>query len=206
MSSTSIAIQRPNLRWRIIDITVTAVIGVVSGIVFWGFDFISNPLMGFFGGLVPGLGAIVWGMWNLAAPLAALIVRKPGAALFAQIVASAVELTLGNQWGAGGSLVAGSLQGLCAEIAFLIFAYRVWNLWTAMLSGALACLCGFVYMWVTAMQGMDFFSAYVLITLIVGVISGALIAGALMWVLQRQLSKTGALDKFPSGHTESVRN
>lgn len=198
--STTQQSPRGRLRWRVVDITVTVVIGVACGVIFWGYDFVSSPLSGLLNGIIPGLGALGWGMWNLAAPLAGLIVRKPGAALLAQIIGSAVELTLGNQWGAGGSLVAGTLQGLCAELAFLLFAYRVWNLGTAMLSGALACLCGFVYMWFTSMQGMEFFSVYVLVTLIVGVLSGAVIAGALMWVVQRQIAKTGALDRFASGH------
>ena len=201
--SSSQQSSRPSLRWRVVDITVTVVIGVACGVVFWGYDFLSSPLSGFLNGVIPGLGALGWGMWNLAAPLAGLIVRKPGAALLAQIIGSAVELTLGNQWGAGGSLVAGSLQGLCAELAFLVFAYRVWNLGTAILSGSLACLCGFVYMWFTSMQGMEFFSTYVLVTLVVGVLSGAVIAGALMWVVQRQIAKTGVLSQFRSGRVSA---
>ena len=64
--------------------------------------------------------------------------RKPGAALFAETLAAFLELTLGNQWGVGGSLIVGIIQGLGAEIAFAVFAWKKWNIGTTILSGALA--------------------------------------------------------------------
>ena len=65
----------------------------------------------------PGFEGLLNGFWLFAGPLAAIIVRKPGAALFAETLAAFLELTLGNQWGVGGSLIVGIIQGLGAEIA-----------------------------------------------------------------------------------------
>ena len=76
--------------------------------------------------------------WLFAGPLAAIIVRKPGAALFAETLAAALELTMGNQWGVGGSLIVGIVQGLGAEIGLAIFAYKKWDLLSTTISGALA--------------------------------------------------------------------
>ena len=66
--------------------------------------------------MTPGFEGLLNGFWLFAGPLAAIIVRKPGAALFAETLAAFLELTLGNQWGVGGSLIVGIIQGLGAEI------------------------------------------------------------------------------------------
>ncbi|PVV62901.1 ABC transporter permease, partial [Bifidobacterium animalis subsp. lactis] len=67
----------------------------------------------------------------------------------AEPVAAFVELTLGNQWGVGGSLIVGLMQGLGAELAFALFAYKGWTNLVVLLSGALSgARCG-VYYWFT---------------------------------------------------------
>lgn len=88
------------------------------------------------------------------------------------------------------------LQGVGAELGFALLAYRVWNLASTMLSGALAGLgCG-IYYWITN-PGWGVLRASVYLA--TSVVSGALIAGGLSWVLYRMLMKTGALDHFASG-------
>ena len=126
----------PSLRWRVADIAVTVVIAVASGVVFWAVDLIYQPVASVFQ-VVPGLSSLLDGLYYFAAPLAILIVRKPGAALFAELIAAFVEAMMGSQWGGMGTLIPGLVQGLGAELA-----YRVWNIGTAMLSGALAGLGG----------------------------------------------------------------
>lgn len=74
--------------------------------------------------MTPGFEGLLNGIWLFAGPLAAIIVRKPGAALFAETLAAALELAMGNPWGIGGSLIIGICQGLTAEIGFAIFAYK----------------------------------------------------------------------------------
>jgi hypothetical protein len=106
-------------RWRAIDITVASVIAVASGIVFRLVDLIVIVPYAALEGVLPGLAGLLSGFWYFAGVLTMLIVRKPGAALYAETVAACLELVLGNQWGAGGSLVAGIAQGLLTEIAFL---------------------------------------------------------------------------------------
>ncbi|MDN6051211.1 MAG: ECF transporter S component [Bifidobacterium mongoliense] len=113
------------------------VIAVASGVVFWAVDLIYQPVASVFQ-VVPGLSSLLDGLYYFAGPLAILIVRKPGAALFAELIAAFVEAMMGSQWGGMGTLIPGLVQGLGAELAFLFFAYRVWNIGTAMLSGALA--------------------------------------------------------------------
>ena len=52
-----------------------------------------------------------------------MIIRKPGAALFVELVAGFVSMALGNQWG-WETMYSALAQGLGAELVFAIFAYR----------------------------------------------------------------------------------
>lgn len=183
-------------RWRVVDLVTATAIAAASGLVFWMWDFICTAPLTLFGAVTPGFEGILNAFWLFAGPLATIIIRKPGAALYAETVAALLELLLGNQWGAGGSLVVGIMQGVGAELGFALLAYRVWNLASTMLSGALAGLgCG-IYYWITN-PGWGVLRASVYLA--TSVVSGALIAGGLSWVLYRMLMKTGALDHFASG-------
>ena len=183
-------------RWRVVDLVTATAIAAASGLVFWMWDFICTAPLTLFGAVTPGFEGILNAFWLFAGPLAAIIIRKPGAALYAETVAAMLELLLGNQWGAGGSLVVGIMQGGGAELGFALLAYRVWNLASTMLSGALAGLgCG-IYYWITN-PGWGVLRASVYLA--TSVVYGALIAGGLSWVLYRMLMKTGALDHFASG-------
>ena len=183
-------------RWRVVDLVTATAIAAASGLVFWMWDFICTAPLTLFGAVTPGFEGILNAFWLFAGPLAAIIIRKPGAALYAETVAAMLELLLGNQWGAGGSLVVGIMQGVGAELGFALLAYRVWNLASTMLSGALAGLgCG-IYYWITN-PGWGVLRASVYLA--TSVVSGARIAGGLSWVLYRMLMKTGALDHFASG-------
>lgn len=183
-------------RWRVVDLVTATAIAAASGLVFWVWDFICTAPLTLFGAVTPGFEGILNAFWLFAGPLAAIIIRKPGAALYAETIAAMLELLLGNQWGAGGSLVVGIMQGIGAELGFALLAYRVWNLASTMLSGALAGLgCG-VYYWITN-PGWGALRASVYLA--TSVVSGTLIAGGLSWMLYRMLMKTGALDHFASG-------
>lgn len=183
-------------RWRVVDLVTATAIAAASGLIFWVWDFVCTAPLALFGAITPGFEGILNAFWLFAGPLAAIIIRKPGAALYAETIAAMLELLLGNQWGAGGSLVVGIMQGLGAELGFALLAYRVWNLASAMLSGALAGLgCG-IYYWITN-PGWGTLRASVYLG--TSVVSGALIAGGLSWALYRMLLKTGALDHFASG-------
>ena len=43
---------------------------------------------------------LIYGVWFMAATIAAYIIRKPGAALITEVLASAIELLMGNSGGA----------------------------------------------------------------------------------------------------------
>ena len=192
-------------RWRVVDIVVASVIGVAAGVIFllWnvayrGPDALLEPLL-------PGLQGLLDGPWLFAGVLGALVIRKPGAAVYTEVVAAAVSaLTLvGNTWGAFLTLEAGLIQGIGAELVFLLFFYRRWSLPVAVLAGIGAALAGGLNNLLLWYTGAD--ALFTVVYLISTSLSGAVIAGALSWLLARGLAKTGALDRFASGRDVRAR-
>jgi energy-coupling factor transport system substrate-specific component len=192
----------PLARWRSIDLVSTAVIGVVFGVAYWGwssaYTAFYTPVAGFIG---PSVG-LLGGPWLLAGVVGGLVVRRPGAALFAELLAAAVEALLGNEWG-WATLISGTLQGLGVEVALAIFLFRRFGWPVAMLGGALAATFEFLYEWHAYWQGttLDFKLGYWGFF----VLSGAIVAGLGGWALTRALAMTGAIDALPAGREAADR-
>ena len=82
----SSAVRKHNNKWRVVDIVVAAIIAVASGVIFWGWDIVCTAPLALFEAVTPGFEGLLNAFWLFAGPLAAIIVRKPGAALFANPV------------------------------------------------------------------------------------------------------------------------
>lgn len=185
--------------WRTVDIVVTAAIAVAFGVVFWAWNFVWSATTPAFAAVPPAQN-ILYGVWLIPGVLAALVVRKPGAAIFAELVAASVSALLGSQWGLD-TLVSGALQGLGAEIGFAIFRYRVWTLTAALLAAALAAIGAWIH-------DMPLYYADLSLTdqLIIGVfmiISAVAIAGLFSRWLMRALAQSGVLSQFASGRQQT---
>ncbi|KAA8822469.1 ECF transporter S component [Bifidobacterium vespertilionis] len=202
--STATTNAQPNLKWRVVDIAVASVIGVASAFIYWLVAILTYGPWEAMDLLVPGLPGLFNGLWLFAGPLAAIIVRKPGAAIYAEVIAGVLEALMGNMWGGAATFLIALVQGVLAEVAFLAFAYRKWNLPVTILSGALAGVGCWGYSFFTNLQAIDLGGSYGVMYLATTVISGIVFAGVLMWYLYVAIAKTGALDKFASGR--EVRN
>ncbi len=197
MTSISARRERANVGpWRTIDLMTAALIGVVLGVVYWGwsaaYTALSTPLSNLLGPTIGVLG----GPWLLAGVVGGLVVRRPGAAVFAELMAATVEALVGNEWG-WSTLISGGLQGLGVELALAIFLFRRFTWPVAALGGALAALLEFGYEWHAYWQGTSlgfklgygaFFAA-----------SGAIVAGIGGWLLTRALAASGSIDALPAG-------
>lgn len=190
------------LSWRVVDIVVAAVLGVAVGLIFWIWNSVGSAWYGAMDALTPGLGGIAAGIWFLGGPLGGFIIRKPGAALLVEVIAASVSALIGNIWGIT-TLYSGLAQGILAELVFLIFAYRRWDMTTAMLSGAAAGLGAWLLELFTTPNLPKGFG-YNAIYLTTNLISGLILAGLLAWALTKALASTGALDRFASGRTQRV--
>lgn len=197
--STPSTIDRPVLRWRVVDIVVASVLATAAGLIFVLWNIASNPVSAPLGAVLPGLQALLGGGWLFAGVLTALVIRKPGAAIYGELVAASISALVGNQWGAL-TLESGLVQGLGAELVFAVFLYRRWGLPTAVLSGAVAGIAlaiNDLILWYPG-SAAGFAAVYV----ISAILSGAAFAGLLSWVVVRNLAKTGVLSRFASGRLE----
>jgi len=193
---------RRSLRWRVVDIVVASVLAVAIGVVFKVWEFGYEPLSAAMTLVLPGTQAFFGGVWLLAGPVVAIVVRKPGAALYAEMVAASVEALLGTQWG-WLTLEAGLVQGLGAEIVLALFLYKVYRLPVVVLAGAAAGLAlglNDTFLWYAGLD-VAFKVAYV----VSAVVGGAVIAGFGSWLLVRALAATGVLSSFAAGREHSRR-
>lgn len=187
---------RVSYRWRVVDIVVASVIGVASGLIFllWnvGYQVPGKALEA----ALPGLQGLMNGPWLFAGVLTALVIRKPGAALFGELLAAIVSALVGNVWGPL-TIVSGLVQGLGAELVILAFLYTNYRLYVAILAGAAAGLFNALndLIWWYPGSAGTFIVSYIGSS----VLSGAVIAGVLSWLIAKGLAKTGALNRFASG-------
>lgn len=187
-----------SMSWRTVDIVVTAAIAVAFGVVFWAWNALwaaASPLFV----AVPPAQNILYGTWLAAAVVAGLVVQKPGAALFAELVAASVSLILGSQWGLDAAL-SGLFQGAGAELAFALFRYRRWDLVAALLAASLSAIGAWLH-------DTPLYYAELPLTdqLVIGVfmlVSAVVIAGVGSHWLTRALVQTGVLAQFPSGRSQ----
>jgi len=182
-----------SLRWRTVDIVVTAVLGVAFGVVFWAWNLLAALA-------VPPVSGLLNGVYLMPGVVAGLLVRKPGAAVFASTLAAAVSILLGSPYG-GIIVIYGLVQGIGGELGFLLTRYRSFGWGTAILAGITAGLSTSIldlslYYPVSADYPFWSFTApYTLFT----VLSSVLLAGIVGLLLVRALARTGALSAFAAG-------
>ena len=186
-----------SLSWRVIDIVTAAILGVACGLIFVAWNQVGYAGYEALKAILPGLGGLVTGIWLLGGTLGGYVIRKPGAALFVELLAATVSMGLGSQW-AIGALYSGIAQGLGAEIVFAAFVYRRFNVWVVSAAGAMA----FAAEWCLELFTEGNLAKEVsfnVVYLVSGALSGIVLAGLLAWALTNALAKTGALDRFASG-------
>jgi energy-coupling factor transport system substrate-specific component len=180
--------------WRTRDIVVAAVIGVVFGVVFlawqgvWGAFAFLNPIF-------PVLQDWVYGVWLLPAILAPLIIRKPGAALFAEMVAAGVSALIGSAWGAD-TLLSGFVQGAAAELVFAFTLYRLFSFPVLAAAAVASAAAAWVHDWV-----IYYPTVAIELQLARGLLMAAsaiLFAALGSLLIERSLRRAGVLGGFPA--------
>ena len=180
----------PETRWRTRDILVTAVLGVAFGVVFW---FWNNLAWSFLAPLGP-FQNLFYAVWLIPAVLAPLIVRKPGAALFAELLAAAVSVIAGSPWSLD-VLLSGFVQGAAAELVFAFTLYRAWSLPVLAIAALASAAAAWIHDWVIYYPTVGV-ETQLLVGAAMG-ISAVLIVGVGSMVLVRALRTAGVLEGFP---------
>lgn len=201
--ASTVTRPRPVMQWRVVDIVVASVLGVAGGLVMTLWNLVYSPVTAPLELALPGLQALMYAVWLFPAVLVGLVIRKPGAALYGELVAATVSALLGGMWG-WTALAWGLVQGLGAEIVFAILLYRAWGLVPAILAGMGAGV-GMVIM------DLSFYYAgtrpeFMVVYAVSAIVSGALIAGLGSWLIVRGLARTGALSRFAAGREGGARS
>jgi energy-coupling factor transport system substrate-specific component len=184
----------PSTRWRTRDIVVTAVIAVAFALVFWFWDSIWAPLDGVFAA-APWAKDLLYAVWLVPAVLAPYIVRKPGAAIFAEMVAAGVSAILGSVWGPD-VLLSGFVQGAAAELVFAMTLYRSWSFPVLAIASIASAAAAWIHDWAIYYQ-----DASLEVQLVRGAmmaISAVVICAGGTVLLTRALRRAGVLEGFPA--------
>jgi energy-coupling factor transport system permease protein len=176
-------------QWRTRDIVVAALIGVVFGVVFTAW----NTLYAGLAWVPVPISDVVYGMWLVPAVLAPVVIRKPGAALFAEMVAAGVSAFLGSQWGPD-TLLSGFVQGAAAELVFAFAGYRRWSLPILAIAAVASAVGAWAHDW--ALYYKDFAVDVQVLRLGVMAISAIGFAAIGSLALERSLRRAGVLEAF----------
>jgi energy-coupling factor transport system substrate-specific component len=178
--------------WRTRDILVTAIIGVVFGIVFAAWNLVWSVVAPA-SAVAPIYAFLIYGVWLVPAVLAPLIVRKPGAAVFAEMVAAGVSTLLGSPWGPD-VLLSGFVQGAAAELVFALVLYQRWSLPVLGAAAIASAAAAWIHDWVLYYPDADLTlqvlrGVAMAVSAIVFVVAGSVL-------LQRSLRRAGVLEGF----------
>jgi energy-coupling factor transport system substrate-specific component len=184
----------PDTHWRTRDIVVAAIIGVAFGVVFWIWNTAwGGPLDALFA-FAPPLKDLAYAVWLIPAVLGPLIIRKPGAALFTEMVAAGVSALLGTQWGAD-TLLSGFVQGAAAELVFAFTLYRVWTFPVLAAAAVASAAAAWIHDWAIYYQNADL-TVQLVRGVLMAVSAVVLVAGGSV-LIHRALKQAGVLEGFP---------
>lgn len=177
--------------WTLRETLVVAVIGAVFALLYLGWVQLWLIAQAAIGSLSMD---IFMGFWFVASIVAAAIVRKPGVALVAEVLAAAVQVLIGSPAGLM-LIVSGFIQGLGAETVFAATRWRNYSLPVLMAAGVGAAVFSYAYTWMRFDYGaLD--PTILVVMFVLRCASGALLGGWLGKVIVDQLYRTGALSGF----------
>jgi energy-coupling factor transport system substrate-specific component len=184
----------PDTRWRTRDIVVAAVIGVAFAVVFWAWGLVWNGPLAVLAAFALPVRDLGYAVWLIPAVLAPLIIRKPGAALFAEMVAAGLSAILGTVWGPE-VLLAGFVQGAAAEIVFGFTLYRIWSFPVLAVAAVASAAAAWILDYVVYYAAID--TTVQLVRLVFMAISAVVIVAGGSVALYRSLRTAGVLEGFP---------
>lgn len=186
-------------RWELRDLVLMVVLAVVFGFVYWALVQAWTGLAVLMGPAGDLAQHVVFGGWLMVAPITIAIVRRAGAGLVAEVVASVVEVVfLGSPVGPL-LVVAAAIQGFGSELAFAATRYRSYGWAVFAVSGLLG--AGLVFFWSAFRFGWYGQDVFVL-RLVVQLVSGVVLGGLLAKVVVDRLARTGVLDNFAIGRAQ----
>ena len=183
--------EKKEYGWKLKEIILVAMICIVFGVVYLGGVYLASFLSTLLTpvGLAPLANEIVFGIWFMAAILAAYILQKPGVCIVAEVLAALIEVLLGNMYGPM-VIVAGIVQGVGGEIVFALGRYRKFNTKMIYLAAAGCCVrSGYGQLAVPLL----------IIMFLIRLVSTLIFSGLITKAIGDGLAKTGLLKGYALG-------
>lgn len=181
--------------WTLRENLIVAVLGAVFGVLYLAWVQVWLVAQAIFGAITMD---VVMGFWFIVSIIAAAIIRKPGAALFSELLAALVQVLLGSPAGLL-LLVTGLVQGAGAEIVFAATGWRNYRLPVLMAAGVGAAIFSFAYTWFRFDYGA-LAPGLLIAMFVLRCLSGALLAGLLGHLVTEALYRTGVLSGLSIDH------
>lgn len=181
--------------WTLRETLIVAVLGAVFAVLYIGWVQVWLVTQAIFG---PVTMDVVMGFWFIVSIVAAAIIRKPGVALAAEMLAALVEILLGSPGGLV-LLLTGLVQGAGAEIVFAATRWRNYSLPVLMAAGAGAAVFSFIYTWFRFDYG-SLAPGLLVAMFVLRCLSGALLGGLAGHLVVRALYRTGVLSGLAIDH------
>lgn len=189
--------------WKLKDIIMMALICIVFAVVYLGAVYLSiflaTVLTPF--GLAPLGNEIIFGVWFMASTLAAYVLRKPGVAIVAEMLAALLEVLMGNMYGPI-VFVSGIVQGAGAEAVFAAGKYQKYNMSTMCLAAAGCCVTSFLWSFIRSGYG-KLSIGLLAVMFCIRLVSSVLFSGMLCKLLGDGLKKTGLVKGYALGKADA---
>lgn len=187
--------------WKLKEIILVAMICIVFGVAYLAAvylaSFIATALTP--AGLSPLGNEIVFGVWFMAATLAGYILQKPGVAILAEVIASVIEVLLGN-WFGPIVILAGIIQGAGAELVFASYKYRKFDGKVMYLASVGSCITSFLWSFVRSGYG-KFSIPFLILLFCIRLVSSLIFSGLICKLMGDGLAKTGLLKGYELGRS-----
>ncbi|MEM4717716.1 MAG: ECF transporter S component [Desulfurococcaceae archaeon] len=121
-------------RYTMIDLLVLGATTAIFAVVFISAWTVYYAVKAIGGPIIARIAT--YGMWFMPAPLVASILRKRLSAFLGEFLPALLESILPTPGGLTNALY-GFFQGLFSELAYLLTGYRKYNVYTAIIAGAL---------------------------------------------------------------------
>jgi energy-coupling factor transport system substrate-specific component len=162
--------------------------------VFWAWGIVWEGPLQILSTVALPVRDLLYAVWLVPAVLAPLVIRKPGAALFAEMVAAGVSAMLGTIWGPD-TLLSGFVQGAAAELVFAFTLYRVWSFPILAVAAVASAAAAWIHDWVIYFADVDpaiqvARGGFMAISAVILVAGGSV-------ALHRALKGAGVLEGFP---------
>lgn len=182
-------------RFHLRDIILLALISIIFGVIYFAAGLVYNGLTVLLTpiGYGPMANDITMGIWCMAGPLAGFMLRLPGAAFLGEFLGAAVEMFLGDQWGAA-NLISGVVQGIGTELGFTVTGYHLYNWLTICTTTLSTTIVTFAWDWFR--NGYSHFATQMLIIMfVVRLISVFLFSGVLNKLIINLLSRAHVIKR-----------